>query len=153
MKLNNAHYLMMCYRNLIITCFINSHSPTPTSAICYTNVGTQVEDIQQGISLSITFFSIGGLLYFNPDYTDPLIFSYSLTILCLLIGIIGLGNELNNLGDQTVKLGFYDFGVGFALVSVWAIIYYFFPIWWINLITIILLFLVSMEQLSELLKV
>lgn len=69
-----------------------------------------------------------------------MILSYSLTILFLLIGIVGLGFELNKLGDQTVKLGFDDFGVGFALVSIWAIIYYFFPIWWINLITIILLF-------------
>lgn len=69
-----------------------------------------------------------------------MIFSYSLTILFLLIGIIGLGIELNKLGDQTVKLGFDDLGIGSALLIVWATIYYFFPIWWVNLITIILLF-------------
>ncbi|KYG92157.1 hypothetical protein [Metasolibacillus sp. FSL K6-0083] len=104
------------------------------------NVESKVKDIQQGIALSITFFIIGGLLYFNPYYTGSIVFSYLLTILSLLIGIIGLGIELNKLGDQTVKLGFDDLGIGLGLVIAWATIYYFFPIWWVNLITLILLF-------------
>ncbi len=69
-----------------------------------------------------------------------MILSYLLTIVSLFIGIIGLGIELNKLGDQTVKLGFEELGIGLGLLIVWATIYYFFPIWWVNLITIFLLF-------------
>ena len=58
----------------------------------------------------------------------------------MLIAIIGLGIELNRMGEQTVKLGFDDLGIGLVLGIVWLVIYYLVPIWWVNLITIVLLF-------------
>lgn len=102
---------------------------------------SKVEDIQNGIAISITFFCVSGLLYFNPNYTGSVILSYLLTTLFLLIGIIGLGVELNKLGDQSVKLGFDDLALGLGLLAVWVTFYYFFPVWWVNLLTIVFLFL------------
>lgn len=97
--------------------------------------------MQRGIALSITFLIIGGFLYFTPSYTGSMIISYSLAVFFLLIGITGLGLELNKLGGQTDKLGFDELGIGLGIGIIWAIIYYYLPVWWINLITIFLLFL------------
>lgn len=66
---------------------------------------------------------------------------------------MGLGIELNRLGDQTVKLGFDELGIGVGLLLVWATTFYFFPIWWVNLLTLPLLFMSLYGIIKGVLKV
>lgn len=87
---------------------------------------SQSQDLENGLSVIITFLTIAGFLYFDPSHLGNLILSYVLTFLFLLIGIIGLGVELNKLANgNSDKLGFSDLFLGMGMGTCWIIIYYF----------------------------
>jgi len=99
-----------------------------------------VESVLEGIAVWIAFLGVGGFLYFNPLYTGSTIISYSLTLLCLFIGLVGLGIELNKLGDKGNSVGFDDLGLGLGFGLAWAFVYNFYPIGLANIGSLILFY-------------
>lgn len=57
-----------------------------------------------------------------------------------VVGIVGLGTELNKLFPKKKKSGFQDLTIGLGFGIIWIVIYYYFPIWWVNIITFPILF-------------
>lgn len=87
---------------------------------------SKIKDMKSGIVLVITFFVFSGFLYFNPLYLGNETISSLVILVFLCIGIVGLGIELNKLGDNKVKLGLDGLGLGLALGIIWFVIYYYF---------------------------
>jgi hypothetical protein len=52
------------------------------------------------------------------------------------IGIFGLSVEI----DKEKRGGTSDLGLGISFALIWAVFYYYFPIWWVNIITFFILF-------------
>lgn len=96
---------------------------------------SKIKDMKSGIVLVITLFMTSGFLYFNPLYLGNEIISYLVILIFLCIGIIGLGIELNKLGENKVKLGFDGLGLGLAFGLIWLVVYYYFGNLISNLIT------------------
>lgn len=97
----------------------------------------KIKDTYDGIALAFTFLAIATFLYFLPNYFKIQTATRAAAIIFGVIGVIGLGIELN----KFKKIGFDNLGIGLALGVVWVTLFYFFPIWWVNIITLpILLF-------------
>lgn len=97
------------------------------------------KSIKNGIALAMSFIIVAIFLYANPLYFFYSIVSKILSVLFLLIGIIGLGTELNKLNGENKKIGFDDLGVGLSLIILWAIMHYYCNNIFINILLIVIL--------------
>ena len=111
------------------------------------NVKKKKVDVRSGIALAITFFAISIFLYFQKDYFGFL--TNLISIVCIVIGLIGFGVELNKITSQ--KLGkiidtkkgpgiFDNLGIGIGIFVIWVALYRTFPINWVNILITPLLF-------------
>jgi hypothetical protein len=101
-----------------------------------------------GLAFAFMFFAFTTLLLFLPSYFGS--WTNGIAITLFIIGIIGVGSELNNLssGKATILDGFEkgkgifdNLGFGLACIITWIAIYYFFNNIIVNiLISFILLF-------------
>ena len=94
------------------------------------NVKKKKVDVRSGIALAITFFAISIFLYFQKDYFGFL--TNLISIVCIVIGLIGFGVELNKITSQ--KLGkiidtkkgpgiFDNLGIGIGIFVIWVALY------------------------------
>jgi len=89
-----------------------------------------------GIALAFTFLIISLILFLIPDFFKSIIATRIVMFIFAVIGICGLGFELNKIK----KIGFDNLGVGISLGIIGVIIYYFSPIWWLNIVAFVLFF-------------
>jgi len=94
------------------------------------------KDPYSGLALAFTFLIIALILFFIPDYFKYILASRIIMYGFTFIGIIGLSIEI----DRDKKSGTSDLGLGVSFALIWAIFYYYFPIWWVNIITFFILF-------------
>lgn len=99
------------------------------------------EKIKEGTALATSFLAVSVFLYITPDYFKIHNITKIVSIVFGIIGVIGLSLELNKLNSNSKKLGLDNLGVGLGLGSIWALIYYYYPIWWVNILTFPLLIL------------
>ena len=85
----------------------------------------KIKDPYSGIALAFTFLAIAIFLYFLPNYFKILTATKAAAIVFGVVGVIGLGVELN----KFKRIGFDNLGIGLAFGVVWATLFYFFPIW------------------------
>ena len=98
-----------------------------------------LHDIMQGTAVALAFIGVATVSYFIPKYFGFPQIGLIVTIFCFIIGVAGLGLELNKLGGENRKLGLDNLGIGVFCGLVWAVLYHFFPIGWIDGVTTILL--------------
>ncbi|MDD4779132.1 MAG: hypothetical protein PHT02_00815 [Tissierellia bacterium] len=91
----------------------------------------------KGMALALSFLIVAVFLYCFPNYLKYEISSKVVAIILSVIGIMGLGFELNRINNKTK--GMDDVGLGLAFFVVWGILYYYFPLWYINIFTLPLL--------------
>lgn len=101
------------------------------------------KNIKEGIALALSCLAISVFLYLTPAYFKIHIITKLTSIIFGIVGIIGLSIELNKLTSNEKKIGLDNLGIGLGLGTIWVIIYYYYPIWWVNLLTFPLLFLAS----------
>lgn len=89
-----------------------------------------------GIVLAFTFLIAALILFFMPGYFKYILASKIVMYVFTFIGIIGFSVEF----DRNNKTGTSNLGLGISLGLIWTIIYYYFPIWWVNIITFPILF-------------
>jgi len=103
---------------------------------------TKPGDVQSGIALAVTAFIVSIFLYFQSQYFGS--FTKAAAIFLIVIGFGGLGIELEKLTsdkrrsiiNQKKGSGIFDnLGIGLALFVVWATLYFYFPIIWVNVLT------------------
>ena len=104
------------------------------------NKSEKHDSIRQESAVGVTFLLIATFLYLNPEYLGSEIFSLIVIVLSFVIGVSTLGIALNKISDTKNKLGFDDLGIGLGLGIIWAVIYYYFPIFWVNILTLVILF-------------
>lgn len=99
-------------------------------------------DVRGGIALAIAAFVISIFLYFQLQYFGVL--TRFAAIALVVLGFAGLGIELDKITseelDSLINRGkgpgiFDNFGIGIAFLIVWAALYHYFPIIWLNLLT------------------
>ncbi len=102
----------------------------------------KVHSTSSGIALSLTAFVIAIFLYFQPNYFG--VMTNGAAVALIVLGIMGLGLELEkissgqrgNLTGEPKGSGIFDnLGIGLGFLVVWATVYYYFPLTWINVIT------------------
>lgn len=96
------------------------------------NSNDKTKGIIEGISLATAFIIGGIILNFIPNYFYFEILSTIMGLLLITFGIIGLSIELSKMSAKTV--GFSDLGVGLGLLIVWALLYYYLPYVWVNIV-------------------
>ena len=82
---------------------------------------------------------MSAFIYFNPHYLGNSTASTVVSVLLSGIGVAGMGVELNKLGGKGKALGIDNLGFGLLIGAVWALAYYYFPIWWVNALTLLVL--------------
>lgn len=97
-------------------------------------------DFFSGISLAFTFLLIALILFLLPNFFKYIIVTRIFMLIFTVVGIVGLGTELNKLFPKKKKSGFQDLTIGLGFGIIWIVIYYYFPIWWVNIITFPILF-------------
>jgi len=103
------------------------------------------DDAYNGIALALTFIIFSLFFYLSPSFFEYKYLSYGFSILFAVIGIIGIGIELNRLSDS--KEGIFDnlgigIGLGLLIIFIWVIVStYLISAWYINIIFTILLLL------------
>ncbi len=103
------------------------------------------DDAYNGIALALTFIIFSLFFYLSPSFFEYKYLSYGLSILFAVIGIIGIGIELNRLSDS--KEGIFDnlgigIGLGLLIIFIWVIVStYLISAWYINIIFTISLIL------------
>ncbi|MBM3120511.1 MAG: hypothetical protein FJ006_13375 [Chloroflexi bacterium] len=105
-------------------------------------------DVRTGIALAISFFAVSIFLYFQPQYFGAL--TTAIAVVLIVFGFAGLGFELNKITSEELdslinrEKGpeiFNNLGMGIACIIVWAALYHYFPVTWVNtLSSVILLF-------------
>jgi hypothetical protein len=87
-------------------------------------------DVRTGIALAITFFATSIFLYLRKDYFGFV--SNIMSIVCIVIGFMGIGLELNNITNKKlekiidIKKGpevFNNLGIGIGIFIVWVALY------------------------------
>lgn len=101
----------------------------------------RMKSIKGGLALGLGFLVVATYLMFTPEYFGNDTITRVVSIIIFLLGIIGLSLELNKLVGEHKKIGFDDFGLGLTLVIIWAILHYYFPQTWVNIILFFLLLL------------
>ncbi|OBZ14641.1 hypothetical protein A8L34_12020 [Bacillus sp. FJAT-27264] len=104
-------------------------------------IKTEKENIQHGIAIALSFLVSSFLLFLLPVYLFNNAITYFVSILFAIIGVGGLGIELNKLSSNPKGLGLDNLGIGLVLGTIWTIFYYYFNLWWINLIILPLMLL------------
>ncbi|KZE06297.1 hypothetical protein B4117_2175 [Bacillus mycoides] len=94
--------------------------------------------IMEGISLSISFLIIGIFVYCNPDYLEGETATYVVSGICFCIAFLGFTTEISKTVENAKDLVVGIISAG-LVISIWAILYHYFPIWWVNLISLLLL--------------
>ncbi|WP_312114322.1 hypothetical protein [Brevibacillus reuszeri] len=97
------------------------------------------EKVQSGIVLALAFLCSSMILYIFPTYFHLEIITYTISILFAIIGISGLGIELNKLSSSPKGIGLDNLGIGLGLLAILIILFYYFNIWWVNLLVFPLL--------------
>ncbi|KZD40802.1 hypothetical protein B4083_1868 [Bacillus cereus] len=106
--------------------------------------GGQVEQentkkILEGIALAFAFLVVGLVLYFIPDYLGNKIITLVVSIIFLVIAIIGFSVEIS----KTLNGGSSDFTMNVVLGGLFVTgayaLYYYFPVWWVNVIGLVIL--------------
>ena len=99
-------------------------------------------DVRGGIALAITAFAISIFLYFQPEYFGALTTVVAIALIAL--GFAGLGIELDKITSEELDSlinrekgpGIFDnLGIGIAFLIVWATLYRYFPVTWVNVLT------------------
>jgi hypothetical protein len=99
-------------------------------------------DVRGGITLAITAFAISIFLYFQPEYFGALTTVVAIALIAL--GFAGLGIELDKITSEELDSlvnrekgpGIFDnLGIGIAFLIVWATLYRYFPVTWVNVLT------------------
>ncbi|MHB8278218.1 MAG: hypothetical protein ACYDIA_11260 [Candidatus Humimicrobiaceae bacterium] len=93
-----------------------------------------------GLTVALTFIALALFLYFTPDYFKIILATRIVSIIFAFIGVIGLGIELNRISGDKKKLGFDNLGIGLAFGILWAFLYFYFNLWWVNIISFIIFF-------------
>ncbi|MGN4406387.1 hypothetical protein ACTFPA_07725 [Bacillus cereus group sp. MYBK59-1] len=96
------------------------------------------ESIMEGISLSISFLIIGIFVYCNPDYLEGETATYVVSGICFFIALMGFTTEISKTVENAKDL-FIGIISASLVISIWAMLYHYFPIWWVNLISLLLL--------------
>jgi hypothetical protein len=102
---------------------------------------TPKESFKSGLALSIAFLIMSVFVYFNPSYLGNATISVIVSVILGGIGVAGLSVELDKLGGKDSSFGISNLGIGLLIGSVWALLYYYFPLWWLNIITSFILLL------------
>ena len=97
------------------------------------------DSIRQEAAVGVTFLLIATFLYLNPLYLGHEVASLILSVLSFVLGVSLLGVSLNKISDTKSKLGFDDLGIGLGLGMIWAVLYYYFPVFWVNILTMFFL--------------
>jgi|SRR5690625_1438205 len=94
----------------------------------------EIEKIQGGIALAFAFLASSLVLYLFPSYFKVEIITYCICIILAIIGVAGLGIELNKLSTNPKGIGLDNLGIGIGLFAVWIIFFYYYDLWWINVL-------------------
>lgn len=97
--------------------------------------------IKQGVAVALAFLLVSMLLHFVPDYLGNHNVGLAVSLVCAAIGVAGLGSELDKVTGTREGLGSGNLGFGLVLVGAWAELLYYFPIWWVNALTLPILLL------------
>lgn len=101
----------------------------------------QLRDITKGVAVALAFLSAAVVLVLEDNYFENPTATRLAAIVVAIIGVGGLGIELNKLAGSPKKWSLDSLGIGLSLVAVWAVIYSFWGGWWfLNLITLPVLF-------------
>jgi len=104
-------------------------------------------DVRAGVALAITAFMISMFLYFQPRYFGSLTTAVAIALIAL--GLMGLGIQLDRIVSKTSNFVinreerpkiFDNLGIGLGLFTIWATVYYYFPITWVNILISAILF-------------
>lgn len=99
------------------------------------------ESIIQGVSVGIALIVVGVVLLFIPNYlgneTVTSVFAYG----SILVGLFGVGAEIDKLNGDSPKISLGNFALGIALIFLWIWIYSSFDNLIINIISLIFLVL------------
>lgn len=94
--------------------------------------------IINGVSISAVFIVLGIIFYFQPTFFYYEVLTAIMGLISITIGIVTLSFELSKINEDTV--GFSDLGLGLGILVIWAMLYYYLPYVWINIIGVLLLF-------------
>ncbi len=106
----------------------------------------QKSDVRSGISIAVTFFIISIFLYFQPLYFGNA--TKVISVILVVLGVMLFGVQLNNITSRDIEIanqekgrGIFDkIGVGLGFFIVWAVLYRYYPLVWVNaLISLLLL--------------
>ncbi|OTY31097.1 MULTISPECIES: hypothetical protein [Bacillus cereus group] len=102
------------------------------------NEQEDTKKILEGIAVAFAFLVVGLVLYFIPDYLGNKYVTLVVSIILLTIAIIGFSIEisktLNGSSDFTINIV-----LGGLFVTAAYTLHYYFPIWWINILGLIIL--------------
>ncbi|QFT91163.1 hypothetical protein FIU87_21155 [Bacillus sp. THAF10] len=107
------------------------------------------DDVPFGIGLSFSFIFLAIFIYMYPEYLGGSTVTIIFSSICILIGVMGLGIELNKLNERK-NSGFDNLGIGLGLLFLWAILHYFFPYLLVNWLILIILFFAIIGIMSGL---
>jgi len=79
-----------------------------------------------GLSLSFAFLLSGLLSFLLPNFLGNEVATNCLVFVLIMIGLLGLGIEMNKLNKSKKKFIDSDFVIGFVLIMVWIFTYHFF---------------------------
>jgi hypothetical protein len=96
------------------------------------------KSIIEGISLSAAFLLIGIFVYCTPNYLGGDTATSVVSGICFFIAFMGFTSEISKSVENANNL-FSGILAGVFLISIWAVLYHYFPIWWVNLITLFIL--------------
>jgi len=91
-----------------------------------------------GFAMVLAFLSIGIFLLFFPNYFGNTLISEIVRYVFIAIGIIGCIIEFKKPVYSNIK-GFDDFVIGTFLIAVWLILFLFVNLWWVNIVSFLVL--------------
>lgn len=95
---------------------------------------------REGFALITPCIVIGLLLYFQPELLGIKIIGLIVSIIFLAVALLGLSSELSDMLDQKTSDFTRDIVLGGICTGIALTLYYFFPFWLVNIVSLVSLF-------------
>ncbi|MES0491927.1 MAG: hypothetical protein ABUK01_18170 [Leptospirales bacterium] len=103
------------------------------------DISLKFEKAKSSIAISFALIVIAIFMYFYPDVLGSPAITKIVSVFIAMIGIALLHGELLMLNHGVRSYKTENIGVGLLFVVVWALLYYFWPFWYVNIVSFLIL--------------